>query len=157
MRYLRQWMRVRQNNFKRGFSRETIKALAAHGILMPEELLFIPTEQIARISFDSAQSASAEVRAYRAHFLSENLVSKLRSQCPPMIRLHGTADRRQEAGDWRYSPLRRPIGMTFSPSAGVMQKVTHAAMSLWRFSNSLPRAGECRRFLNPIAERRRNP
>jgi len=57
---------------KRGFSLETIKALVAHGILMPEELLFMPAEQIGRISFDSAQSALAEIRVYRAHFLSES-------------------------------------------------------------------------------------
>lgn len=57
---------------RRGFSPETIKALIAHGLLLPEELLFMPNAQINRISFDSEKIARAEIRAYRARFLEEN-------------------------------------------------------------------------------------
>ena len=54
---------------RRGFSRETIKALVAHGILLPEELLFMPVSQINRISFESEKTARAEIRSYRERFL----------------------------------------------------------------------------------------
>jgi len=56
---------------QRGFSHETIKALIAHGLLLPEELLFMPAAQISRISFDTEKTVRAEIRAYRKRFLGE--------------------------------------------------------------------------------------
>src|SRR5437868_15383388 len=55
----------------RGFSQDTIKALAAHGIVLPEELLFMPASRIKRISFGSEKAALAEIRSYRKQFLGE--------------------------------------------------------------------------------------
>ena len=57
---------------KRGFSSETIKDLVAHGILMPEELLFMSGDNIVGISFDSAKISLAEIRAYRQRFLLQD-------------------------------------------------------------------------------------
>ena len=67
-------MRARPNNFfaRRGFSAETIKALVARGILMPEELLFMPPDEIRDIPFRSGKTALAEIRAYRKQFLGQN-------------------------------------------------------------------------------------
>jgi hypothetical protein len=56
---------------KRGFSPETIKALVAHGILMPEELLFMTADPLRHIPFASAEIALGEIWAYRERFLGE--------------------------------------------------------------------------------------
>ena len=52
---------------KRGFARDTIAALAAHGIGLPEELLFMTEEQILQIP-GLGNTGLDEVRAYRARF-----------------------------------------------------------------------------------------
>jgi hypothetical protein len=39
---------------------------------MPEQLLFMRPDQIQGISFRSGKTASAEILAYRNHFLGEN-------------------------------------------------------------------------------------
>ena len=52
---------------KRGFSRGTIAALAAHGIGLPEELLFMTEAQILQIP-GLGNASLEEVRAYKARF-----------------------------------------------------------------------------------------
>ena len=51
----------------RGFSRATVAALAAHGLHLPEELLFMTREDIRDIAGLDEEGRS-EIREYRARF-----------------------------------------------------------------------------------------
>jgi hypothetical protein len=52
---------------KRGFSRATVAALIAHGITLPEEVLFLTREDIRQIP-GLDEELRAEIRDYRRRF-----------------------------------------------------------------------------------------
>ena len=63
--------RASENFFaNRGFSAETIEALVAHGMSIPEELLLITADDAVGIP-GLGISGKAEVQAYRKRFLRE--------------------------------------------------------------------------------------
>jgi hypothetical protein len=55
---------------ERGFSEHTISVLMAHGMDLPERLLFMTEEQIRQIP-GAGKAVIAQIKSYRARFLGE--------------------------------------------------------------------------------------